>query len=245
MRDARDPLLEIHDLTVSYETPVGRLTALDSVSLSIAQGEAVGLVGESGSGKSTIARMVLGLRLSSPVGEIELPAIPASAAGPGLRQLLVGSEGTMAIVTQIIVRLVRQPEAIRTLLAIFETVDDASETVAEITARGITPAAVEMMDQLTLQAVEEATRAGYPRDAAAVLLIELEGLTEGVEVQAAQISEVCRKHRRGIHERCRTGPECGGERRRDSASWTWHLGFARPHLRPHGRSGFAARLSTH
>jgi len=159
-----------------------------------------GNVSENSGGPHTLAygvttNHVLGLEVVLPSGEvIHTGGKVVDCPGYDLTGLLVGSEGTMGIVTQIIVRLVRKPEAVRTLLAIFETVDDASETVVEITARGITPAAVEMMDQLTLQAVEDATRAGYPRDAAAVLLIELEGLTEGVEVQATQISEVCRKH---------------------------------------------------
>ena len=159
-----------------------------------------GNVSENSGGPHTLAygvttNHVLGLEVVLPDGEvIHTGGKAVDCPGYDLTGLLVGSEGTMGIVTQIIVRLVRLPEAVRTLLAIFETVDDASETVAEITARGITPAAVEMMDQLTLQAVEATTQAGYPRDAAAVLLIELEGLSEGVEVQAAQISEVCCKH---------------------------------------------------
>jgi glycolate oxidase len=111
--------------------------------------------------------------------------------GYDLTGLFVGSEGTLGIVTRIIVRLMRLPEAVKTLLAAFDSVDAAAETVAEITERAITPAALEMMDQVTLQAVEDATHAGYPRDAAAVLLIEVEGLQEQVEAQAEQISEVC------------------------------------------------------
>lgn len=111
--------------------------------------------------------------------------------GYDLTGLLVGNEGTMALVTKVIVRLMRAPELVKTCLAIYDRVDDCADTVAEITARGITPVAVEMLDGVMLRMVEEATHAGYPMDAAAVLLIELEGLTESVEEQLEQIRSVC------------------------------------------------------
>ncbi len=159
-----------------------------------------GNVAENSGGPHTLAygvttNHVLGLEVVLPDGElIHTGGKVFDSPGYDLTGILVGSEGTLGIVTQVIVRLSRLPEAVKTLLAIFETVDHASETVAEITARAITPAALEMMDQLTLRAVESATHAGYPQDAAAVLLIELEGLREGVEAQAAQIQDVCRLH---------------------------------------------------
>jgi glycolate oxidase len=112
--------------------------------------------------------------------------------GYDMTGLLIGSEGTMALVTKITVRLMRQPELVKTLLAIYDTVDDCADSVAEITARLITPAAVEMLDGVMLRMVEEATHAGYPMDAAAVLLIELEGLKEAVEEQAADIEDACK-----------------------------------------------------
>src|SRR6202453_3858234 len=111
--------------------------------------------------------------------------------GYDLTGLLTGSEGTMALVTRITVRLMRQPELVKTLLAVYDSVDDCADSVAEITARAITPAAVEMLDGVMLRMVEEATHAGYPMDAAAVLLIELEGMRETVEEQAAQIRDAC------------------------------------------------------
>ena len=98
----------------------------------------------------------------------------------------------MALVTKMIVRLMRQPELVKTILAIYDSADDAGETVAEITARAITPVAVEMLDGVMLRMVEEATHAGYPMDAAAVLLIELEGLKEAVEEQVEQIRDGCK-----------------------------------------------------
>ena len=90
----------------------------------------------------------------------------------------------MALVTKVIVRLMRKPEMVKTILAIYDTgSEDCGATVAEITARAIAPVAVEMLDGVMLRMVEEATHAGYPMDAAAVLLIELEGLRENVEEQ--------------------------------------------------------------
>jgi glycolate oxidase len=115
----------------------------------------------------------------------------ADLPGYDLTGLLTGSEGTMALITKVIVRLMRTPETVKTLLAIYERPEDAADTVAAITGRAIVPAALEMLDGVMLRMVEEATHAGYPMDADAVLLIELEGLTESVEEQAAQISEVC------------------------------------------------------
>jgi glycolate oxidase len=111
-----------------------------------------------------------------------------------LAGLFVGSEGTLALITEITVKLSRKPEAVKTLLAIFDTIDDTSETVADITACGITPAACEMLDGWTLRTVEDYIHAGFPLDSAAVLLIEVEGLTEVVAAQAASIDEICRAH---------------------------------------------------
>ena len=158
-----------------------------------------GNVAENAGGPHTLAygvttNHVLGLEVVLPSGEvIHTGGRVLDCPGYDLTGLFVGSEGTLGIVTEIIVRLMRLPEAVKTLLAIYDTVDAAADTVAEITASGITPAALEMMDQITLNAVEAATNAGYPRDAAAVLLIEVEGLKEQVDAQAGQIADVCRR----------------------------------------------------
>ena len=85
----------------------------------------------------------------------------------------------------------RKPEAVKTVLAIYSSSEDAGRTVAEITARAITPVALEMLDGVMLRMVEEATHAGYPMDAAAVLLIELEGIREAVETQVEQVRAAC------------------------------------------------------
>ena len=115
--------------------------------------------------------------------------------GYDLVGLLTGSEGTMALVTKVIVRLMRSAEAVETLLAIYETADDAASTVGELTARAITPAAIEMLDGVMLRMVEEATHAGFPMDAEAVLLIELEGIREAVAEQLGQVKAVCNECR--------------------------------------------------
>ncbi len=160
-----------------------------------------GNVAENAGGPHTLAygvtsNHITGLELVLPDGQVvRIGGKSAETPGYDLTGLLVGSEGTLAIITEITVKLSRLPEAVKTLLAIYDAVDDATESVVEITARGITPAACEMLDGWTLRAVEDFVHAGFPRDSAAVLLIELEGLREAVEAQAEETCEVCRLHR--------------------------------------------------
>ena len=159
-----------------------------------------GNVSENAGGPHTLAygvttNHVTGLELVLPSGELVLIGGKLSdAQGYDLCGLFVGSEGTLALVTEVTVRLSRKPEAVKTLLAVFETIDDATETVVELTARAITPAACEMLDGWTLCAVEDYVHAGFPRDCGAVLLIEVEGLAEAVRSQSAAVEEVCRSH---------------------------------------------------
>jgi glycolate oxidase len=115
------------------------------------------------------------------------------ALGYDLSGLFVGSEGTFGIATKIVVRILRKPQAVRTVLAVFDQVDQASAAVSAIIARGLVPAAVEMIDQLTIQAVEDAFGCGYPRDAAAALLIEVDGLRAGMDAEAGRIEAACRE----------------------------------------------------
>ena len=156
-----------------------------------------GNVAENSGGPHTLAygvttNHVLGLEVVLPDGTVvETGGKETDLPGYDLTGLLTGSEGTMVLVTRATVRLMRKAEAVKTILAIYESNEDAGRTVAEITARAITPVAVEMLDGVMLRMVEEATHAGYPMDAAAVLLIELEGLSEVVEEQVAQIREAC------------------------------------------------------
>jgi glycolate oxidase len=141
------------------------------------------------------ANHVVALEIVLPDGQIvRVGRKQGDASVYDLTALLVGSEGTLALITEITVKLSRKPEAVKTLLAIFDTIDDASETVADITARGITPAACEMLDGWMLRTVEDYIHAGYPRDSAAVLLLEVEGLMEAVAAQAASVDEICRTH---------------------------------------------------
>ncbi|HEV8613857.1 MAG TPA: FAD-linked oxidase C-terminal domain-containing protein [Methylomirabilota bacterium] len=137
---------------------------------------------------------VLGLEVVMPDGEIVwLGGKTRQAPGYDLVGVFVGSEGTFGIATKIVVRILKKPQALKTVLAVFDRVEDASAAVSEIIARGLVPAAVEMIDQLTIQAVEDAFGCGYPRDAAAALLIEVDGLAVGIETQAERIVAACRE----------------------------------------------------
>jgi len=115
---------------------------------------------------------------------------------PGLDLVgtIVGSEGTLAIVTKVWVRLTRDPQGYRTMLAIFETADDATNAISDIIGAGIIPAALEMMDQGIVEALEQAFHFGFPLDAGAVLLIEVDGLEAGLDQQRDQIVEICNHH---------------------------------------------------
>ncbi len=157
-------------------------------------------MGENAGGPHTLiygvtTNHVLGLEVVTPDGEIvEVGGWTQDTPGYDLTGLLTGSEGTLCIVTRIIVRIVHLPETVKTMVAVFDTMDDASNTVSEIIANGIIPAAIEMMDQVILQAVEADTHAGYPVDAAAVLLIEVEGICESVTEEIEQIVSICNNH---------------------------------------------------
>jgi glycolate oxidase len=159
-----------------------------------------GNVAENAGGPHTLAygvttNHVTALELVLPDGEIvRVGSKHGDTPAYDLTGLFVGSEGTLALVTEITVKLSRNPEAVKTLLAIFDSVDDAADAVVDITARAITPAACEMLDGWTLRTIEDYIHAGFPLDSAAVLLIEVEGLAEAVAAQAAAITEVCNAH---------------------------------------------------
>ncbi|TMD58123.1 MAG: FAD-binding protein [Chloroflexi bacterium] len=105
----------------------------------------------------------------------------------------VGSEGTLGVVTEATLVLTPRPEAVLTALAAFATTDHASEAVSAVIAAGIVPAAIEMMDQLAIQAVEAAVHAGYPLDAGAVLLVDVEGVRDGTDDLLERITAICRE----------------------------------------------------
>jgi len=163
-----------------------------------------GNVAENSGGPHTLAygvtvNHVTGLRVVLPNGAIVQFGGKCDAAGYDLTGLFVGSEGTFGIAAEITVKLSRSPENVATLLAIFNTVEDAAQTVTAITAEGITPAALEMIDQIMLRAIEDSIQAGYPKDAAAVLLVEVEGLTEAVAEQVEAVRQVAaRQHAREV-----------------------------------------------
>jgi glycolate oxidase len=123
-----------------------------------------------------------------------LGGIEPDQPGYDLRGCFVGSEGTMGIATRVAVRLTPNPPTVRTLLLDFVTVEDAAATVSGIIAAGIVPAALEMMDAEITRAVEDFVGAGYPRDAGAVLLVELDGLEAGVAAQVEAVRAVGRTH---------------------------------------------------
>jgi glycolate oxidase len=137
---------------------------------------------------------VLGVEAVLPDGRIVQFGGPAEDAhGLDLVGALVGSEGTLAIVTKIWVRLTRNPQGYRTLLCIYDSVEDATNTISEIIGAGIIPAALEMMDEGILVAVEQAFKFGFPLDAKAILLIEVDGLEAGLDQQRDRIIQLCRQ----------------------------------------------------
>ena len=135
---------------------------------------------------------VLGAEVVLPDGSVAmLGGTVEDVPGYDLAGLFVGSEGTLGICTKIIVRLTRDPAAYRTMLGVFETVGDATRAISEIIGAGIVPAALEMMDQGIVSAVEQAFHFGFPLDAGAVLLIEVDGLEVAVDEEAQRIIALC------------------------------------------------------
>ena len=138
------------------------------------------------------AHHVTALTFVLPDGEIvELGDKALDPDGPDLLGVIVGSEGTLGIATRITLRIVRAPQAVRTLLAAFDTMDAAGAAVSGIVAAGLMPSAIEMMDRLTIEAAERAVSPGYPGGAGAVLLVELDGVVEQVEDDAAEFERIC------------------------------------------------------
>jgi glycolate oxidase len=135
---------------------------------------------------------VTGLTFVLPDGEVvELGGKALDPDGPDLLGVIVGSEGTLGIATRVTLRIVRAPQCIRTLLAAFHTMDAAGAAVSGIIAAGVMPSAIEMMDRLTIEAAEHAVAPGYPEGAGAVLLVELDGVVEQVEDDAAELERIC------------------------------------------------------
>ena len=141
---------------------------------------------------------VLGFEMVLPDGSVEWlgtrPDGGEDVPGYDLRGAAIGCEGMFGVITRVLVRLMKKPASFKTFLGVFESVDEASKAVGDIIAAGIVPGALEMMDQLITRTVEEAYHFGFPLDAGALLIVELDGLKDGVEAQALCVEEICRKN---------------------------------------------------
>ena len=139
---------------------------------------------------------ILGVEVVLPNGKIvNLGNDGADSIGFDLLGTFIGSEGTLGIATKVTVRLSRNPQTVVTMLGDFMDVNDASRAVSAIIAAGLLPAALEMIDQPTIQAVESSIyKAGYPTDVAACLIVELDGLLAGIDTQVQMVKDICLEH---------------------------------------------------
>ena len=178
--------------------PLGFFYAPDPASQKVAT--LGGNVGENSGGPRCLkygvtTNHILGMEVILSNGEVvRIGGCAYDPPGYDLRGALVGSEGTMGIVTEVTVRILPLPETIITLLVVYDDIADAARSVSDIISAGILPTTLEMMDAPIINAVEDSYACGYPRDAAAVLIIEVEGLSVGLKDQVNQISELCRKN---------------------------------------------------
>jgi glycolate oxidase subunit GlcD len=178
--------------------PLGFFYAPDPASQKVAT--LGGNVGENSGGPRCLkygvtTNHILGMEVILSNGEVvRIGGCAYDPPGYDLRGALVGSEGTMGIVTEVTVRILPLPETIITLLVVYDDIADAAQSVSDIISAGILPTTLEMMDAPIINAVEDSYACGYPRDAAAVLIIEVEGLSVGLKDQVNQISELCRKN---------------------------------------------------
>ena len=159
-----------------------------------------GNVAENSGGPHTLAygvttNHVTGLEIVLADGTVaRLGGKAEDGEGYDLIGAFVGSEGTLGIITEITVKLTPLPEDRRTIMAAFGDIDQASESVSAIIASGLVPAAIELMDQLATEAVEASVGAGYPLDAGGILLVEVDGLRDGLDDAASRIESICREH---------------------------------------------------
>jgi glycolate oxidase len=151
---------------------------------------------------------VLGVELVLPDGRVVRTGGPTEDnPGYDLTGVVVGSEGTFGVAAKAWVRITRNPEANRTLLGVFETVDDATNTISDIIGAGIIPGALEMLDHLILEAIEAAFHFGFPLDAGAVLIMEVDGLEAGLDQDAERIVEIATKNKAREVRRANTDAE--------------------------------------
>ena len=158
-----------------------------------------GNISENAGGPHTLAygtttNHVLALELVTPNGEIHwLGGTTRDTPGYDLLGCVVGSEGTVGVVTKALVRLVPKPEAVKTFLAVFDSISEASNAVGAVVGSGVVPAALEMIDKVTIGAVEAVFPVGYPMDAEAVLLVEVDGDNAQIEAEGDIIESVLRE----------------------------------------------------
>jgi glycolate oxidase len=138
---------------------------------------------------------LLGMTVVLPSGEIITLGgkTMKNVTGYDLPQLLCGSEGTLAIITEVTLRLLSLPEAKQTVLAVFEEVETAGRVVHQILSSGVLPAKIELMDNWVIRRIEESTPLGLPLEAEAILLFELDGISEAVEKETGQVIRLCRR----------------------------------------------------
>jgi len=160
-----------------------------------------GNVGENAGGPLCLkygvtSKYVLGIETVLANGDIvDLGSNLDDIPGYDLRALLVGSEGTLGIATKLVLHILPKSEAAQTMLAIFDNLDDASQSVSDIISAGIIPTALEIMDKGMCEVIEQGVKAGYPTDAEGVLLIEVAGVADSIERQVKEISEICQKNK--------------------------------------------------
>jgi len=139
---------------------------------------------------------VLGMEVILPDGEVIVTGGKSvkDVAGYSLKDFMIGSEGTLGIITRVLLRLIPKPQSSRTMLAYYSKLTDSAETVSDIIASKITPAALEFLDNTTIRSVEEYAHLGLPTSIESLLLIEVDGRTAEVEEDAAKIVEICKRH---------------------------------------------------
>ncbi|HEX9015370.1 MAG TPA: FAD-linked oxidase C-terminal domain-containing protein [Chloroflexota bacterium] len=186
----------------NFLAPMGYLYAPDPASQKVST--LGGNAGENSGGPHCLkygvtTNHVYGLEAVLPSGEVVHTGGPCEDnPGYDLTGVMVASEGTMGFVTSMTLRIMRSPEAIKTMLAIFDTLEASGSAVSDIVADGIIPATLEIMDRTVAEAVEASFHSGYPLDAEAILIIELDGMRDSQERLAARISEIC--ERNGVRE---------------------------------------------
>lgn len=157
---------------------------------------AMGAGGPAGLKYGTTKDYVLGLEAVTADGRVMRTGgkMIKNVTGYNLTQLLVGSEGTLAVITEVLLRLLPKPRASRTAMAVFPRIDDASRMITIILNAGIVPATIELMDQASIRCVEEVQHAGLPVDAEAILLIEADGEPAAIEVELRDVARLCTEH---------------------------------------------------